>query len=103
MTPSSHHDLSQRGRIGAHVTHSRHDPKQTTAAARAAAAASLDERLLAEIDPDRTLPVAERLRRLGHARSAYFSRLSRESAAKRRQKTERSSRRRAKRADGGPR
>lgn len=101
--PSSHNDLSKRGRIGAHVTHSRHDAKQTTAAARVAARTNLDARLLAEIDPNGELPEAERQRRLGHARSAHFSKLSLKSAASRNRRKLRAERRRATRRapDGG--
>ena len=37
------------------------------------AVANLNERLLLEIDPDRTLSPEGRARRLAHARKAYFS------------------------------
>jgi len=74
---------SIRGRIGAHVLHSKYDSKELTAPARAAATTALNERLLQEIDPANELPDAERLRRLEHARKAYFSRLALLSARKR--------------------
>ena len=75
-----------RGRIGAHRLHATHDPRETTAAARAAARTALDERLLAEIDPEHTLPEAERARRLQHARKAHFAALALKAAQARRRK-----------------
>ena len=75
-------EMSRRGRIGAHVTHSRHDPRDTTRAARDAFLARFER----EVDPDGSLPAEERERRAGHARKAYFARLARESANARRAK-----------------
>jgi hypothetical protein len=72
--------MARRGRIGAFVTHSRHDPRETTRAARAAFLARFER----DVDPDGTLPEAERLRRGGYARSAYFARLALASARTRR-------------------
>jgi hypothetical protein len=43
-------------------------------------------RFLDEVDPDRVLPEAERLRRAEHARSAYFSKLALKSAQARRRR-----------------
>lgn len=63
---------SLRGRMGAYVVHARYDPRQTTAPARAA----FLRRFLEEVDPDRVLPEAERLRRAAAARKAYFIRLA---------------------------
>ena len=65
-----------RARIGAHCLHAQHDPRITSAPGRKAAAEKLNERLLAEIDPDNSLPEEERARRLEHARRAYFLRLA---------------------------
>lgn len=65
-----------RARIGAHALHATHDPRQTTAAARAASRSALDRRLLDLIDPDGTLAPAERARRLEHARGAHFGQLA---------------------------
>jgi len=73
---------SLQGRIGAFVTHSRHDPRETTAAARAA----FLSRFLDEVDPERELPEPERLRRAGMARRAYFARLAWRSSAARSKK-----------------
>jgi len=67
---------AQRGRIGAHVAHSRNDPRKMTAAARDAFLSSF-ERLA---DPDGILPVAERMRRAGHLKKAHFLRLAMKSA-----------------------
>lgn len=50
-----------RARVAAFSLHARHDPRKTTANARATFASSF-ERL---VDPDRKLPLAERLRRAG--------------------------------------
>jgi len=73
LTPS---ERSQRARIAAHVSHSRHDPKERTQPARD----KFDERFANEVDPDRVLPEAERARRAHHARKAYFARLAFKSA-----------------------
>jgi len=63
---------SLQGRIGAFVTHSRHDPRETTAAARATFLARFED----EVDPERVLSEPERLRRATMARKAYFARLA---------------------------
>lgn len=68
-----------RGRIGAHITHSRHDPRETTANARAAFLARFER----EVDPDGLLPPDERRRRAEHARKAHFARLALRSVEKR--------------------
>ena len=52
--------------------HSKNDSRDTTAAARAKAF----ERFIDQVDPDRTLPEGERLRRAEHARSAYMAKLA---------------------------
>lgn len=64
---SSH---SLRGRIGAYRLHATHDPRQTTANARAAFLA----KFLDDVDP--SLPQEERLRRADAARKAHFARLA---------------------------
>ncbi|WP_202948527.1 hypothetical protein [Nitrolancea hollandica] len=73
-------EMAQRGRIGAYVTHSRHDPRETTAKARETFLARFER----EVDPEGVLPEAERLRRAEAARKAYFSRLAYQSAKARR-------------------
>jgi hypothetical protein len=52
--------------------HASNDSRETTRAARD----KFDERFVDEVDPDRVLPEAERLRRAAHARKAYFARLA---------------------------
>lgn len=74
--------MAQRGRIGAHVTHSRHDPHEITGKARAAFRASFE----ALVDPHGTLPPEERARRAEHLRKAHLARLALRSADIRRKK-----------------
>jgi hypothetical protein len=61
-----------RARLAAHTMHSKHDARETTAAARAAFLARFE----AEVDPEGTLHPDERQRRAEQARSAYFTRLA---------------------------
>jgi len=68
--------MALRGRIGAYALHARHDPRQTTAPARAA----FLKRFEHDVDPDGVLPEAERLRRAECARKAHFARLALKSA-----------------------
>ena len=69
-----------RGRIGAYSLHSTHDPRLTTSKARETFLGRFEQ----EVDPGGTLPEAERLRRAGYARKAYFARLALKSAKSRR-------------------
>ena len=73
-------EMALRGRIGAFVTHSRHDPRETTRPARAKFLAKFED----QVDPDRVLPEAERQRRAEMARKAYFAQLAHKSARTRR-------------------
>lgn len=73
-------EMALRGKIGAFVTHSRHDPKLTTAKARAAFLARFET----EVDPDRVLPEEERQRRAESARKAHMARMALASARARR-------------------
>ena len=75
-------EMSRRGRIGAHRTHSRHDSRELTAPGRAAFLARFER----EVDPAGTLPEEERQRRASHARKAHFAQLARLSANARRAK-----------------
>ncbi len=75
---------SRAGHIGAMVTHSRHDARTTTAAARAAARAAALARFEREVDPTGSLAPAERSRRAEYARRAYFAKLALKSARVRR-------------------
>lgn len=71
-----------RGRLGAYSLHAQRDPKETTAKARRA---FLDS-FLDLVDPQRTLPEPERLRRAEAARKAHFTRLALASAKARRRR-----------------
>jgi len=75
-------DMALRGKIGAAVLHSRHDPYEATAAARAA----LWSRWEQEVDPEGTLSPDERQRRAEHARRAHLLRAARASVLARQKK-----------------
>ena len=77
LTPA---ERTLRARLAAHAMHARHDARQTTLAARVAFLGRFET----EVDPDSTLPLAERRRRAEHARRAYFTRLALASAKARR-------------------
>ena len=70
---------AQRGRLGAHIAHSRNDPRAMTAPARGAFLSSFER----QADPDGILPVAERMRRAEHLKRAHFLRMALKSAATR--------------------
>ncbi len=76
---------SLRARIAAHSLHAQRDPRKTTAKARQAFRASFLDR----VDPDRTLPEAERLRRAESLRKAHYSRMALASAKARRRRASR--------------
>lgn len=69
-----------RARLAAHTKWATTDPTVGTAAARAA----FLDRFELQVDPDGVLNPAERARRAGHARKAYFTRLALKSAQARR-------------------
>jgi hypothetical protein len=69
-------ELRARGRIGGHVLHSKYDSHAIAARARD----GLTQKFLDQVDPDRTLPEEERLRRADHARRAHMLRIARLSA-----------------------
>ena len=73
--------MALRGRIGAYALHASHDPRETTANARAA----FLKRFEREVDPDGTLSVDERRRRAVSACKAHMARLALASARARRQ------------------
>lgn len=74
------HEISLRARMAAYKLHASCDSREHTAPARR----KFLERFLTEVDPDRTLPDAERRRRAECAKKAYFLELSRKSARARR-------------------
>jgi hypothetical protein len=61
-----------RSRMAAYKLHATHDAHEITRAAREAFASRFER----EVDPDGVLAPAERARRAGMARKAYFTRLS---------------------------
>ena len=75
-------EMALRGRIGAFRLHATHDPRTTTAKARAA----FLSRFESEVDPHGVLDPSERSRRALAARSAYFARLALKSARARRRR-----------------
>jgi hypothetical protein len=76
-------DRSAIARLGAYGLHSQYDSRELTKPARA----KFDQRFLDEVDPDRVLPEAERLRRASYARKLYFGRLALASAKARRKES----------------
>jgi hypothetical protein len=90
--------LSAIGRIGAHVAHSRNDPKAMTAAARSRFLA----RFLEEADPSGVLPEEERFRRAEHLRKVHFLRLALRSAETRARRASSLRRRSLSTSDGEP-
>jgi hypothetical protein len=74
------HDRALAARIAAHALHARGGTN--TGPARRA----FLDRFEREVDPDGVLPAEERARRAGHAKQAYFTRLSLKSAQARRKK-----------------
>lgn len=77
MTPA---ERTMRARIAAYTLHSRRDAHETTAAARRA----FLDRFERQVDPEGTLPEAERRRRADAAKKAYFTKLALRSAQARR-------------------
>ncbi len=77
----THSELTLRARLASHASWAQtSDPSARTAPARQA----FLDRFEREVDPDGTLPPAERARRAEHARKAYFTRLALASAKARR-------------------
>jgi hypothetical protein len=75
-------EKSLRGKIGAAAQQSKHDTRETTAAARDAFLASFER----SVDPDGVLPEAERYRRAVAARKAHMLSLALKSARARRRR-----------------
>lgn len=79
MTPEQR---ALRARLGGLATAARHDTREVTAPARRAFMARFE----ALVDPDGTLPPAERARRAEAAKRLHFSRLALKSAAARKRR-----------------
>ena len=79
LTPN---ERALRARLAAHALHAGVDSRQHTEPARRAFMARFED----EVDPDRTLPPAERARRAEHAKKSYFTRLALQSAQARRRR-----------------
>ena len=77
MTPA---ERSLQARLAAHSLHASVDSRVHTEPARRAFMARFDD----QVDPNRTLPKAERMRRAEQAKKAYFTRLALKSARARR-------------------
>ncbi len=79
--PTTAQQRALQARMAAHTLHARvADPSAHTAPARQA----FLDRFEREVDPDGTLPPADRARRAEHARKSYFFRLALASAKARR-------------------
>lgn len=76
-------ERSLRARIAAHTLHSKRDSREITSAARATFLQKFEQ----QVDPDGTLPEAERQRRAAAAKRAHFTRLALASARARRGRT----------------
>lgn len=72
---------SMTAKLAAHESWAR-TPNRSARTAKARAA--LQAKFEREVDPDGTLPLAERARRAEHARKAYYTRLALKSAKSRR-------------------
>jgi hypothetical protein len=70
----------EKGRIGGHVTASRHDLAARGKRGREAAESRLLALLVREVDPEAVLSEEERARRVVQARKAHFARLQLASA-----------------------
>lgn len=81
LTPA---ERSLRGQIAAHESWSRTPDR---AARTAAARKALFDKFEQQVDPDSSLPPAERAKRAEHARKAHFKRLALKSAQARRRRT----------------
>ena len=82
--PATSSERSLHARTAAYELHSKHDSRELTAKARATFLARFED----EVDPNRELPEAERIRRAEAKRRAYFTRLALKSAQARRKRAE---------------
>ena len=79
-TPPPPDVLRARARMGGYATAARHDSRKITENARRAFLDSFVD----QVDPDRTLPESERLRRAEAARKLHYTRMAFRSAQVRR-------------------
>ena len=93
MTPA---ERALRARMAAYTLHAKRDARETTAAARAAFLDRFDRM----VDPEGTLPEAERQRRAAAARKAYFTGLALRSAQARRSRAQSAGRQTSRRRAG---
>jgi hypothetical protein len=84
LTPE---ERTLRGRLAAHAAHAKHGGTAMTTAARKAGPGHL-EYYFDDVDPDRSLPEPERVKRAEQAKKAYYARLSFLSAKARRKDSE---------------
>lgn len=75
-------ERSMRASLAANARWSKHDRSEGTRRARQA----FESRFIDEVDPDRVLPEAERLKRAESARKAHFKRMALASAKSRRER-----------------
>lgn len=77
-------EMARRGRLGAAAQHAKHDPRETTRAARAAALLAFER----AADPTNELSPDARRRRAAELRREHMRELARQGATKRRQNAE---------------
>ncbi|MEU4675750.1 hypothetical protein [Micromonospora sp. NPDC023737] len=82
------HDPTERALLARVAAHTRWAQTPDRTAATAGARKAFRDRFEREVDPDGTLPEAERLRRAESARSAHYTRLALKSARARRLRRE---------------
>lgn len=82
MTPA---ERTLRARLAAHTLHAKVDSREHTKPARKA----FLDRFENQVDPNRVLPVEERMRRADQAKKAYFTRLALKSVRARRGQSDR--------------
>ena len=80
MTPA---ERTLRARLGAYSLHATHDPRETTAKARATFLRKFED----QVDPAGSLSPQERCRRAEAAKRAYFTKLALRSSQARNKRT----------------
>lgn len=79
MSAADPSDRRQIARMGGYAQKAKHDPRETTRAARS----GFNAKFLREVDPDGVLPEPERVRRAEAAKQLHMLGLSRKAAEKR--------------------